>query len=145
MKNILVSVTGLSPQVVTETLYALMVNASKPIVVDEIYVLTTSLGKNACAEALLGSSHGQFGQLGQLGWFHRFCSDYGFKKIRFTKDHFIVLGETGRLDDIRTHADNSVVANQIISFIREKTEDPETALHCSIAGGRKTMGVHLDL
>jgi len=115
-----------------------MVDTSKPVSINEVYILTTSRGKSTCVEALFG-----LGRSDQPGWFHRFCSDYDFKDILFTQDHFIVFGATDGLEDIRTHADNSVVANQIISFIREKTEDPETALHCSIAGGRKTMGVHL--
>lgn len=45
--------------------------------------------------------------------------------------------------DIRTDADNETVADQILEFIRQQTADPETRLHCSIAGGRKTQALYL--
>jgi len=43
MKNILLAVTGLSPQVITETLYALHQNNRK---VDSVHVITTRDGKD---------------------------------------------------------------------------------------------------
>lgn len=56
----------------------------------------------------------------------------------------IVAGATGRpLDDIRTPADNEQVADHIADIVRELTTDPYTAVHVSLAGGRKTMGYYL--
>ncbi len=43
-KNILVCVSGLTPQIVTETLFCLAVK--EKIIIDEIYVLTTQRGRN---------------------------------------------------------------------------------------------------
>ena len=54
----------------------------------------------------------------------------------------IVRGEQA-LDDIRTSEDNQLLASQLIGFIKSLTEKPDTALHCSIAGGRKTMSAYL--
>src|SRR5207237_3833730 len=47
------------------------------------------------------------------------------------------------LDDIRTVDDNSYAANQICEIVRELTRDPDTRLHASAAGGRKTMSIYL--
>lgn len=49
------------------------------------------------------------------------------------------------LEDIRTVADNAALAQQLFGFIKQLTADPDTALHCSIAGGRKTMSAYLAL
>ena len=42
-----------------------------------------------------------------------------------------------------TAADSAAVADQILAFIRHLTADPTTRLHCSLAGGRKTLSVLL--
>ena len=47
------------------------------------------------------------------------------------------------LDDIRTPEQNTLAADFITDTLRRMTESPETELHVSIAGGRKTMGYYL--
>lgn len=42
-KKVLLSILGMSPQILTETVYALS-QQKKPFIPDEIYVLTTKLG-----------------------------------------------------------------------------------------------------
>jgi len=49
------------------------------------------------------------------------------------------------LDDVRTPADNALVADCILSLVRDLTRDAGTSLHCSVAGGRKTMGLFLGI
>jgi len=44
MKNILICVTGLTPQIVTETLYCL--TKLKKVKIDELYVVTTTRGRD---------------------------------------------------------------------------------------------------
>ena len=56
-KRILLSVTGMSPAVVTETLYALV--TEKNFVPTEIQVITTEQGKNKLLETLLGIQGGR--------------------------------------------------------------------------------------
>ena len=51
-KRILLSVTGMSPAVVTETLYALV--TEKGFIPTEIQVITTVQGKNKLLDVLLG-------------------------------------------------------------------------------------------
>lgn len=57
MKNILLAVVGLSPQVVTETLYALHQQGRR---VDAIHVITTREGKEAVLAALLSPRDGRY-------------------------------------------------------------------------------------
>ena len=50
MKNILLAVCGLSPQVITETLFALHQTGRT---VDAIHIITTQLGKERILDTLL--------------------------------------------------------------------------------------------
>ena len=135
-RRILLVVTGLSPQVVTETLYALAVARSERWVPHEIRAITTRQGAESLRAALLGDNP---------GWFHRLCRDYRLPPIRFDDDCIeVVTDNAGKpLSDIRTPADNERAADVICERVRELTADPSTVLHVSIAGGRKTMGYYL--
>ena len=64
--RILLAVTGMTPQVVTETLYALMQQGPDGLP-HELHLLTTSVGADRARLALLSE---------QLGWFARFLADY---------------------------------------------------------------------
>ena len=132
-RRILIAVTGLSPQVVTETLYALAVVQQPAFVPTEIHLITTGEGANRAQLSLLSASPGGF---------HALCRDYHLPPISFTKAHIHVLrDEAGKaLDDIRSEADNRVAANLMTAILRELTADADSAVHVSIAGGRKTMG-----
>ena len=137
--RILVAVTGLSPQIVTETLYALAVGlerSQRPFVPTKIRLITTEEGARRAQDSLLNPDN---------GWFHRLRSDYRLPAIEFGPQHIVVLKDrTGQpLDDIRTRDDNERAADAITEEIRELTSDDEAALHVSIAGGRKTMGFYL--
>lgn len=137
--RVLVAVTGLSPQVVTETLFALAVNPDPPqrlLEPTEVRLITTEEGARRAECALLHP---------ERGWFHRLCSDYDLPAIEFGPDHITVLRDGGGqpLDDIRSKEDNERAADGIIEVIRELSRDDASALHVSIAGGRKTMGFYL--
>ncbi|TLD41759.1 MAG: CRISPR-associated protein, Csx3 family [Candidatus Jettenia ecosi] len=47
------------------------------------------------------------------------------------------------MQDIRDNKENEAAGDIITGFIREKAKDLTVRLHCSIAGGRKTMGFYL--
>jgi CRISPR-associated protein (TIGR02584 family) len=137
IRRILLAVTGLSPQVVTETLYALAVGQNPPWVPDEIHLITSREGAERARLALLDPVAGQF---------HAFCREHGVgADIRFTAEtiHAIRDADGEPLTDIRTPADNALAADAIHAIVRRFTADPETELHVSIAGGRKTMGFYL--
>jgi CRISPR-associated protein (TIGR02584 family) len=136
-RRILLAVTGLSPQVVTETLYALCVEAQTPWYPDEIRLITSREGFERARLALLDPVDGQF---------HAFCRDYPQAgQINFREEHIhTVNGMDGAaLEDIRTPQDNTQVADAIYTLVQKLTADPENELHVSIAGGRKTMGFYL--
>jgi CRISPR-associated protein (TIGR02584 family) len=129
--NILLAVTGLTPQVVTETLYALH-RQGEPLPT-AIHILTTAEGYERARLTLIND-----------GWLARFFQDYRLPRADFSEQSIHVLQHAdGRpLNDIRSQADNQAMADGITEWIRTFTADPDTALHVSIAGGRKTMGFY---
>lgn len=135
-RRILLAATGLSPQVVTETLYALAVRQSQPFVPTEIHIITTGEGAERAELALLSDNP---------GWFFKFKKDFSLPEITFGKKNIhIITDDSGKnLVDIRTPEDNRLVADSVTEIVRELTLDPNSALHVSIAGGRKTMGFYL--
>lgn len=130
----LLAAAGLSPQVVTETIYAQYKTAGE--VPTEVHVVSTSEGVERTKLSLLSSDP---------GWFQRLIDDYSLPQINFSENNIHVLeDETGvALSDIRRPEDNRRAANTILALVKQFTEDPNSALHVSIAGGRKTMGFYL--
>lgn len=51
--------------------------------------------------------------------------------------------EGNPLNDIRNTSENEIMGDLITSFIREKAKDMNSRLHCSLAGGRKTMSFYM--
>jgi CRISPR-associated protein (TIGR02584 family) len=135
-RRILLAVSGLSPQIVTETIYALAANADRPFVPTEVHLITTREGANRAELSLLSDD---------LGWFHRLCKDYNLSGIQFTRKHIYIMRDANErgMDDIRSIEDNRAAADFITQKVREFSADPDCALHVSIAGGRKTMGFYL--
>ena len=135
-RRILVAVTGLSPQIVTETLYALAVQQAPAFMPTEVRLITTEEGAERAQLSLLHK---------QTGWFHRLRTDYGLPPIAFGSEQIHVLKDVNGnpLSDIRSVEDNTAAADAITDLIRELTGDDGSALHVSIAGGRKTMGFYL--
>jgi CRISPR-associated protein (TIGR02584 family) len=135
-RHILLCMAGLTPQVITETLYA--VTQQRRERVDEIHVITTLSGRDKITSMLLDPQHGQF---------YAFCRDYHIDpaSIKFDETMLKLLcaPDERMLDDIRTVDDNSYAADQICEIVRELTRAPDTRLHASAAGGRKTMSIYL--
>lgn len=135
-RRILLAVTGLSPQIVTETLYALA-HAAPPFIPTEIHLLTTADGARLAKAALLHPDGGQF---------HALLADYpvlgrpGFDEHDI---HVITTPDGVPLADIRTPEENAAAADAITALVTQLTRDDDAALHVSIAGGRKTMGFYL--
>ncbi|WP_297528231.1 CRISPR-associated ring nuclease Csm6 [Thiohalobacter sp.] len=135
-RRILLAVTGLSPQVVTETVHALAVTRSPAFVPTEVHLVTTAEGRDRARLSLLHP---------RTGWFHRLRESYGLPEIGFDDTRIHVLeGRNGQpMQDIRSPDDNSAAADFITCLVQELTRDEAAALHVSIAGGRKTMGFYL--
>src|SRR5690625_340862 len=139
-RRILLAVTGLSPQVVTETLYGLTVGETNPLYQvspTEVHVITTAQGAELVWEALLCPKQGKFWEL---------LKDYpqlGKPSFEEQNIHVIHDDKGNPLPDIRTPLENANAADSITAVLAELTRDPAAALHVSIAGGRKTMGFYL--
>ena len=130
------AVCGLSPQIVTETIYALATKDHDPFVPTEVHLITTAEGARRAELSLLSDD---------LGWFHKLCDDYHLTGIAFDRNNFHVIRDANdrEMDDIRSPQDNHDAANFITGQVRQFSADPNCALHVSIAGGRKTMGFYL--
>lgn len=135
MRDSLVALCGLTPQVVTETLWALA-NRDPSIHPAEIWILTTQAGRARCLRTLLGPK----------GALARYVREYRPRPApRCTADHVMVLraADGTPLDDVRSERDHRTIGEQMAEFVRRHTERSDVRLHCSVAGGRKTMGVLL--
>jgi CRISPR-associated protein (TIGR02584 family) len=138
IKDILVCVTGLTPQVVTETLYALVVLQGRPWPA-EIHLITSQEGAERARLDLLWPGTGQLWAL----W-----EQYGQGKKssapRCDDSTIHVIGQGLKpVGDLRTTADNEAAADTILDVVRGLTAEPGNRLHFSIAGGRKTMTYYL--
>jgi CRISPR-associated protein (TIGR02584 family) len=132
-KNILLAITGLSPQVVTETLYGIkQAGMEWP---DEIQIITTKRGKEQARLGLLEPHDGNKPMLEQL------CVDYGMQLPVLTTDTiFVVPDAQGEdVDDARTFEDQEALADFIVGHVGKLCADEGIRLHASLAGGRKTM------
>jgi CRISPR-associated protein (TIGR02584 family) len=128
-RRVLVTVSGLTPQIITETLYALS-RRDPPFIPTEVQVITTELGRQKFVAA--------------IEKFRQFFRDYDLPVPRCDPgDLYVVAGPDGQATDVRTPADNEHVGNLIMQRVLELTSDPNCAVHASIAGGRKTMGFYL--
>lgn len=134
-RRILLAVTGLTPQIVTETLYALS-QRQPAFIPTEIHLVTTKEGAERARLSLLSDDP---------GWFRRLLQDYHLPPIRFDGSHIHVLHDArgNPLDDIRSPEDNEAAANTLTELARRFTADDQSALHVSLAGGRKTMGYYV--
>lgn len=133
-RRVLLAVTGLSPQVLTETLFALAIAHEPPFLPTEIQLVTTAEGAERARLTLMGDE----GALADLG------REWGLGPLQalLPLDHVqVVRGDDGtQLQDILTPGDNVRAADHLVNAIRGLTADQGAALHISMAGGRKTMG-----
>ncbi|MCX7913117.1 MAG: CRISPR-associated ring nuclease Csm6 [Thermodesulfovibrionales bacterium] len=132
-KEILIFVAGSTPQIITETIYALA-QKNPPIIPHKFYFITTSVGKKLIKKTLL-----------EKGILKELSKELGLLLPEIQNDSFIIAkNEEGiEIDDIRTKKENEIIGDLITSFIREQAQDPKNRLHCSLAGGRKTMSFYI--
>ena len=129
-RRMLLCVSGMTPQIVTETLQALLEQRER-FVPTGIHVLTTTAGERKARAVLLDE-----GRLAAL------CAEYELPPppLAFT---VIAAADGSRLDDIRDDADNAAAADRILDAVRTLAQDGDCAIHASLAGGRKTMSHYM--
>lgn len=151
--TVLLAVTGMSPAILTETIWALA-RENPPVIPSRVVVLTTSQGK-AEIERQLFDPCGHLG--GQSAWdalrasLERNGHDLNGRlrfgttgqDIRVMVINDSATGRSRELPDIRTQEDNSAAADFLLEQVRAVVENPDTQLVASLAGGRKTMGALL--
>ncbi|MBW1741510.1 MAG: TIGR02584 family CRISPR-associated protein [Deltaproteobacteria bacterium] len=131
MKNILLAVTGLSPQVITETLFALH---QQNRTVDAIHIITTRQGKEKINAYLLAPTDGKYYQYLKEYEIDPATIDFGFQNIHTIKD------ENGiEIDDIEGEEENERLLKKCLELAFPFTKDSNKTVFFSIAGGRKTM------
>lgn len=134
-RRVLLAVVGLTPQVLTETLYALVAKGDETFVPTEIHIVTTLEGEERIRLLLLDE---------QTGALHELTRDYGIpppaQLLPAGNIHVIRRDDGTALNDIVTQDNNLAAADLMVRLVRRLTGDDMAALHVSIAGGRKTMG-----
>lgn len=141
-ESVLVCLVGLSPAVLTETVWALA-SGDEPIVPDRVIAITTSRGRDVLQKRL-------FEEGGWLNLVDHLSARFGntLRAPRFgpVDDCVRVFPNAARsapLEDIRSQADNDAVAEYLLEALRAFTENDNVRLIASIAGGRKTTGALL--
>ena len=130
-EKILIALCGMSPAVLTETVYALAEDKCCP---SQVIVITTTAGREKIEEELF-----QSGIWGKLLNNIKVNIDLGM-----TSYHIRLIPKSdalGDAEDILTTSDNTRTADFILGTLREFTENADTEIIFSIAGGRKTMSV----
>lgn len=132
-KEVLVLVVGTTPQIITETICALA-QQKPPIYIEKVYIITTAVGKKTAEERLLSK-----------GLFQAFTREFKLDNLAIGGDDFIVVRDSvnREIADITSDKESEAVGDLITSLIRDLTNDPSVRLHCSIAGGRKTMSFYM--
>ncbi|QSR89212.1 TIGR02584 family CRISPR-associated protein [Methylacidiphilum caldifontis] len=148
-ETILLAVVGTSPAVIPETIWGL-IHESPPLCPRFIDVITTTAGKRSIESELLNPGKNS------LSIWDEFRQGLIDKK-KISPDSVILreikvipspLKEQGKcveLEDIRTAKENEDAADYILEEVRKITENPDTLLIASVAGGRKTMSILLSI
>lgn len=153
---VLLAVTGMSPAVLTETIWALAhpCDDSEPILPHRVILVTTAQGRIEI-ERQLFHPLARFG--GRVPWdvLREALAAEGFdvhQSLRFgtTANDVRVItatdstnGRSVELADLRSVRDNDAAADYLLEQVRGVVENPDTRLIASMAGGRKTMGALL--
>lgn len=133
-RRVLVATVGLCPQIVTETIYALTVGRRKcnepEWMPTEIWMITTGLGAELAQDSLL-----------RCGWLDRLCKREKLPLPAFENSHILTLkgGDGSVLDDAHDTDALLGVGDLLVQCVGSFVDNFDTAVHVSIAGGRKGM------
>jgi CRISPR-associated protein (TIGR02584 family) len=140
-REVLIVTGGMTPQVVTETVYELARRVSAPLVPAKIVCVVTGGaldGFSKPLEAALGRLRGQLDTAAD--WQRR-------KSASHLGDRGLYLevprdGNGRVIEDIRSDSDAVRFGDLVSNIVRHETLDPGSRVHLSLAGGRKTMSFH---
>ena len=149
MKTILITVSGMSPAIITETLWALA--QEKPAVVpDEIVVITTQKGEMDIEQQLLQPNHDwqdeKVWERLRKDIFNKVNEPKGSQRLqlglRVIEFPDAATGIKQKAWDVRSKEQNKETADFILRVLGPYMKDDHHVI-ASIAGGRKTMGALL--
>ncbi len=136
-RDILLAVCGMSPAVITETIWALK---QEGVVLDEIHVITTAPGREPLRSLLARNPDGPF---------YRLCGDLEYEDhpVRFDDStiHLLKNSNGEPEDDLMDSDSHRRMVTLCIKLAWEFTASSENRVYFSIAGGRKTMSSALSL
>lgn len=142
VRDVLVALIGRTPAVLTETIWVLA-HETPPVIPEEVVVLTTTVGREAILDELFR----------ERGWarLHEALAAEGVHpngKLRFGPAAACLRlfpSPDGRrnLADLTSVAEHEAAADFILESLRGFTEEPETRVIASLAGGRRTTSALL--
>lgn len=147
-QTVLLAVTGMSPAILTETVWALAMR--EKTIPSRVIAVTTAAGRERLRT--LWTPDSSLGGLSPWQALRSALEAAGHRldgRLRFgeTADDIRVIttgipstGRSVELEDIRTAVDNTAAADFILEQVRGIVANPDIRLVASIAGGRKTMG-----
>jgi len=144
-RTILVATTGLSPAVLTETVWALA-QEKPPVIPDIVVVLTTKTGATKIAEQLFGPD-AVWDQLRRAILGKKADTDprldFDVSPDRVKVVHHRVGTRRLPLDELATPEQNTAFADAITQELWTHTGQSDTRVVASLAGGFKTMSALL--
>jgi CRISPR-associated protein (TIGR02584 family) len=136
MKNVLLFSTGLSPQIVTESVFYHTQIRKPSLKIDAIHIITDAKCEPLVIKELLPENN---------GWLHKLAKDYHLEltEVELPPENIHILRDkSGKpLMDLLTADENQAAVETVFNIIRNLTNDNQTRLIASVAGGRKTMSV----
>lgn len=131
--EVLVLAVGTTPQIITETIQGLL-DLSPPVRPDKLYIVTTATGKQTVKERLL-----------ENGIYNKFAQNFTLNNLSLGDENFVVAknGAGREIYDIVEAEESEAMGDLITSLISDLAQNPRVRLHCSIAGGRKTMSFYM--
>jgi CRISPR-associated protein (TIGR02584 family) len=134
-ERVLLCSLGLSPQVLTETLYGIWRMEGAAGMPNKILGLTTRKGAERAALLLCGKQ----------GWLSRFGEEYGVSGLSLQESDLRVIEmDESPLGGLAAGPEESLRAGrEVTEYIAELTKEEQGELHVSIAGGRKVAGFYL--
>lgn len=135
MKHVLLAVVGLTPQVITETLYALH---QEGLAVDAVHIITTRAGKERLNASLLSPVDGMY-----FRYLREYGIDPGSIDFGFHSVHTVTDENGDEITDINGEEENERLLHTCLEWASHLTRDPASVVFFSIAGGRKTMSACL--
>ena len=132
-KNIFMAVLGISPAIITEALYYYTTILQKNIKFDDIVIFTTSKGRDIICEKLFDQ-----GILAKMEKDLSLTENY----FNFSEDNIIVYKNefNEEINDIRTENESLIAVDTIFNIMKKYTQNNNSKIIATIAGGRKTMG-----